>query len=235
MDLEKLGLTKIEAKIYLALLKEGNSLASKIIKKVQMHRATVYDVLDRLIEKGLVSSTKKDGKNYYQVVDPERFLDIFQEKKNDSLSKEREIKSLVGKLKKFKEKSSTSEVEVLTGKNGLKFLMRDLLTIKEFLVLGGEIRFFEYLPIYTKHWIRERERKKVRARILANLVPRKKWSYNKHKLLPKDLRFPSATIVYQGKVAIILPEEPIKIILIRSDNVYRSYKSEFEVLWKGAS
>ena len=53
--LKEFGLTETEEKVYLSLLKQGTSLASDIIKKTQLHRTTIYDVLERLISKGFVS------------------------------------------------------------------------------------------------------------------------------------------------------------------------------------
>ena len=66
--LEKLGLTETESKIYMILLRLGSTHVTPVIKKAELHRATVYDVLDRLIEKGLVSYIIKEGKRF--VTDP---------------------------------------------------------------------------------------------------------------------------------------------------------------------
>ena len=227
-----IGLTKTEERVYVALLKKGNSLASALIRKLQLHRATVYDVLERLIEKGLVNYMVIDKKKHYEANPPEKILDILRERKKEFEEKEIEAIKIVKVWSKIKEKTPSSNVQILSGKEGLKNLMSGLLKVKEFLVLGGEIRFSEYLPIYTKHWIKEREKKKIYARILCSLTVRKSWKFNKHKKLPKDLSFPSATITFGNKVAILLPEEPLKIILIESEQTSRAYKSEFEVLWK---
>lgn len=231
MNLEQFGLTKTESDVYLALLREGNSLASSVIKRLQLHRATVYDVLDRLIEKGLVSYVARDGKKYYEAVNPTRFLDIIKEKKQKIESDEKEAEKIVLELSKVKEKTPSSNVQILTGKEGVKVLMQDLLNCEEFLVLGGELKFREYLPIYTVHWAKERERKKIYARILTEHKIDTKWSYNKYKQLLKDIKFPTGTIIYSGKIAIILPEEPVKIVLVESEGTYNSYKAEFEMLW----
>ena len=53
--LEEIGLSKNEAKIYLTLLDLGSATASKIADTSKMHRTTVYDALDRLVQKGIVS------------------------------------------------------------------------------------------------------------------------------------------------------------------------------------
>jgi len=63
--LEKLGFTLNETKTYLNLLNLGSCLASDLAKKTGLHRRPVYDALNRLIEKGLVSYTIKTGKKYY--------------------------------------------------------------------------------------------------------------------------------------------------------------------------
>ncbi|MBU2442745.1 MAG: helix-turn-helix domain-containing protein, partial [Nanoarchaeota archaeon] len=62
--LEDLGLSEAEAKVYLALLETGSTLAGPIIKKTGLHRGTTYQILQRLIEKGLVSYVIKAGKRY---------------------------------------------------------------------------------------------------------------------------------------------------------------------------
>ena len=232
MDLEGLGLTKTEASVYLTLLKEGSCLASNIIKRLQLHRATVYDVLDRLIEKGLANYIIIDNKKYYGANKPERFLDILHEHKDELERKEKDVERLVKELSVIKEKTPSSSVEILSGKEGLKSLMQDLLEVKEFLVMGGEIKFNEYLPVYTIHWAKEREKKKVYARILTTFTSSSKWAYNKYKQLPKETSIPTSTIMYGNNVALILPEEPLKIILIKSKKTAETYRTEFELIWK---
>jgi HTH-type transcriptional regulator, sugar sensing transcriptional regulator len=232
MNLEKFGLTKTESGVYLALLKEGNSLASIIVKKLQLHRATVYDVLNRLIERGLVSYVEVDGKKYFEASKPEKFLDIINEKEQAIEKEKKEAKQIVIELSKIKEKTSHSNVQVLTGKEGVKNLMQELLNHKEFMIIGGELRFKDYLPIYTIHWAKEREKRKIYARILTEYKIDTKWEYNIYRQLSKDIKFPTSVIIYGDKIAIILPEKPVKIILIESSDTYRAYKAQFEILWK---
>ena len=52
--LEKIGLTKGESKVYLALLRIGKSNIGPIIKEAKVSNSKVYDILDRLAQKGLV-------------------------------------------------------------------------------------------------------------------------------------------------------------------------------------
>ena len=94
--LEDLGLTNAEAKIYLALLQEGQSKTGKIIDVTKMQSSTVYHVLGSLIEKGLVSYILIGKIKYYQAESPESFLFFLDEKKRkleESLPRLKDIES----------------------------------------------------------------------------------------------------------------------------------------------
>ena len=56
--LKSIGLTDIEIEVYLAIIDLGSCLAGEIARKTGIHRRTVYDAINRLIEKGLVSYIK---------------------------------------------------------------------------------------------------------------------------------------------------------------------------------
>jgi len=48
------------------------------------------------------------------------------------------------------------------------------------------------------------------------------------------MSFPTSTTIYKNKIAIILYDDDIKVIIIESEKTYTSYKSYFEILWKKA-
>ena len=52
--LQEIGLTKNEAKIYIALQKSGSSLVSAIAEETKLNRTHIYDRLNHLIKKGIV-------------------------------------------------------------------------------------------------------------------------------------------------------------------------------------
>src|SRR3989338_9820948 len=90
--LEELGLTKTESKVYLCLLRKGSIPIGSITKDTGIHRRTIYDIIERLIEKGLVNYILNNDIKYFEAIDPERLLDILKEK-------EEKIKSILGELK----------------------------------------------------------------------------------------------------------------------------------------
>src|SRR3989338_3484937 len=98
-----LGLTETESKVYLALLKRGSSLAGKVTKETGLHRRTVYDTIERLIEKGLASYIVTNNQRYFEAIDPERLMQILKEKESILLSHLPELKGLYKSTKEKKE------------------------------------------------------------------------------------------------------------------------------------
>ena len=48
--LEEIGLTKGEIKVYLTLLRLGETTTGKIIEKAQISSGKIYEILDKLIK-----------------------------------------------------------------------------------------------------------------------------------------------------------------------------------------
>src|SRR3989338_5798566 len=108
--LQEIGLNKNEAEIYLNLISRGESSANEIIKSTGHHRNIVYDNLDKLIERGLVTYVFVGKKRIFRSTKATALVDMIQLK--ESL------------LQEQKEKASilTSEIQKMlrTGKSGFK-------------------------------------------------------------------------------------------------------------------
>ena len=115
------GLTDAEAKVYLALLQSGNSPAGAIVKKAGLHRATTYQVLQRLIEKGLVSSLISGKKRHFSAAEPRRLLDDISQRRE---ALHQAIPWLEGIMAEGKEKQ---EVQVYSGVKGMRTVLDALL------------------------------------------------------------------------------------------------------------
>ena len=79
--LEKLGLTKGEAKVYLALLELGISTKSSIVRRSGVSPSIIYEILGKLTEKGLVSSVMVEGTRYYESNDPTFLIGLIKEER----------------------------------------------------------------------------------------------------------------------------------------------------------
>ena len=61
-QLKELGLSKGQISVYSAVLELGISSLNKIQEKTGIERRNIYDILNKLIEKGLISYTVEKGK-----------------------------------------------------------------------------------------------------------------------------------------------------------------------------
>ncbi len=135
MDIEpllSLGLTKTEAKIYIDLLELGPSLVGTLSKKTGFHRRSLYDALERLINKGLVSYITTNNRKYFEAADPSTLLELQKEQ-------EHRIKDLLPELNLKKQMSKDdNDTTFFRGVQGLKSVFNDQLKErKEILVFGA--------------------------------------------------------------------------------------------------
>ncbi len=77
--LKSLGLTKYEALVYIALLKLVSATASEIHEISDVPRASVYPVIDQLLDKGLVSVSQSAPKRF-AAISPEDAISRLMDK-----------------------------------------------------------------------------------------------------------------------------------------------------------
>src|SRR3989338_419131 len=115
-NLEKLGLSPNESKIYSALLEIGSSTADKISQKAGIHRRTIYDNIEKLLNKGLINFVISGNKKYFEATDPNKLKDILKEKKEKIEKQEQILKNILPELilsqKLSKSEEHTSETPV---------------------------------------------------------------------------------------------------------------------------
>lgn len=237
-SLIKAGLTRVESSVYITLIDLGPSLAGQICKKSGIHRRTVYDALDRLAEKGLISYIVKNNRKYFESANPNRLLDLEKEK-------EEQIRAELPSLMEIFSKTKTKEETLFyKGKDGLKTAFEDQIislegkasgTGKEILVLGASSEAGEILQFYFKWYNKKRQAKKIHIKFIASIESKGKIQapLSEIRYLPET--GPTAINIYADKVAIILwsKEKPLAII-IKNKEIASSYRLFFEHMWKTA-
>jgi predicted transcriptional regulator len=118
--LENLGLTTNEAKVYQALLEVSEGSIWDIAKQADIHRRNAYDVMKRLIDRGLAYEVlPKEGRSHeYAPVHPEKLEEVVQEKMKD-------LESVMPALsKKFEDTAQDQSIYIYEGVGGLKNFIR---------------------------------------------------------------------------------------------------------------
>lgn len=236
--LVRMGLNRNESKVYMALLETGPSFAGPIAKESGINRRSVYDAAKSLIERGLASYVLIRGKRQFQPSDPQRLIEIVQERENGIMEIMPELKATFsGSRKKM-------DVEVFKGKEGIKSILNDVIEISppEFLDITSGMTTV-LLPHFIPQWHRRRIKAGIVLRVLMNDTPlgrSRGKALSKMKLtplryLPKGLESPSHIYVYGKKVAITIwvLDHPFGII-IENEEVHKRFKEFFEWFWRAS-
>lgn len=235
--LEEVGLPRKEAEVYLALVKTGGSGASQVASLARMHRPNVYDILQRLGDKGLVASFTLNGKTAYTARKIGGLRDFLEEKMDclDALSAE---------LERYGQEGKECEVSVFSGRRVVRVVTADILATHgrgdESLIFGVDEKSWMDADIVAMGRFFERMRKRgMKEKVLvaegSSYFPAPRET-TRYATLPKKYLDPATTTtVYGDKVALLVFSEPNHLIIIKNKKVAESYRRKFRLLWKVAS
>jgi len=237
--LEKIGLTKNDRKVYLALLELGSATVSSLVKRIGLHRSYVYDILEKLIDFGLVSFTIKNNKKFFNIDNPEKILKVLENKEKEKKENKKEIKKILPKLIAKQEISiEKQEAKIFLGKEGIKSVLENILrTKKDFMGFGAEGKFKDIFKWYFDNWQKRRVKLGLKYKLIYNSKLKGKRPVKEQKLvevrfLPKKYEFPATTIIYGNNIAIIVWNEDPIVFVLESKKAVKSFLSYFEILWK---
>lgn len=231
--LQKLGLKSNEAKIYVALLENGSSLVSVIYKKTGIHRRNIYDALEKLIEKGLITYVIKNSTKHFQAVAPERLLDYLQEK-------ESAIRQILPTLKeKYNTQKVEEEAHIFKGIEGMKTIMQDILNVGETLyILGAKGKWLvDEMRFYFPHFEKERIKRKIRIKQIFDYEVKKlrklpNLEYSEHRFFPKRYSSPTHIWIYGDRVVSLFWTDTQFAFMIKCNKISDGYKKYFDFIWE---
>jgi sugar-specific transcriptional regulator TrmB len=233
-NLNELGLTSKEAKMYLTSIELGKANISDISKKSGLNRSTAYIVLGSLRDKGLMMTIIQKKKRLYVPADPSNLQDMI-EKKNMIL--EQILPRLKGMSNLPSHKPTMSYYE---GESGILKTYLDNLTAKgEILTIAGENTFNELIINKVPDYIERRAKNRILLKIISpDTEAMRKWKQQdvQHlritKLVPRD-RFPFKVNIdiYNDKVAITSMEQSIGLI-IEDAGITETLRLFFKLSWE---
>ena len=234
--LRKIGLSEGEIKVYSALLDLGVTSVNNIHEKVGIDRRNIYDILNKLIERGLVSYTESDKKRVFKISDPEKILSYVEEKKTNLDNIKKEIEKIVPEMKeKFNQKNDEIFSEIFRGSEGLKAVWDDMLNYKKIYWIGSGSYAPERYPAFFKDWNKRRKKKKVESYHLYRYekwkTAQKSWFTGARVLPPEFSGNPTVTVIYGDKVAQMLLGKNIQVFVIESKELAENYMRYHKYLW----
>jgi len=233
--LEQFGLKPREIKVYLACLELGLTSVLEIAKKTSLKRPTVYDILEVLKSKGLVSQSVKGKKRFFFAEEPEKLTKLIEEKRVM-------LEQIMPALKSMHNVAGSKPViRYYEGQDGLRQVYRDTLNYQGELVAFVTENIIQKLgKRFADEYIQKRKKAKITVRVIGpdtdEIKEYKKTDrqYLKKTRMVDQKKFPFTIEmnVYGNKLAFMSFKEEMGII-IESNEIANNMKLLFELAWQG--
>jgi HTH-type transcriptional regulator, sugar sensing transcriptional regulator len=240
-ELQNLGLSEKEAKVYLASLEVGAETAQNLAKEAGINRATTYVQIESLKTKGLMSEFEKGKKTYYVAESPQRLTNLFSVFEKELDLRKSEIKKVLPALQgMFEGMGERPKVRFFEGEEGVAAIREDFLKTKDKLIEGfiNLDQLFQFKVGDPEAYSARRVEKKIASRLLYARKDGPSKDINDPKKLRTakylgQLKFPllADITLYENKIAIMTYRaKPIGII-IESKEITDTLRSIFYALW----
>lgn len=244
-----LGLDQTEIDVFLAMTGQiAPEKISKIAKNAGHNRASVYDVLRRLSEKGLVRQISKGAVLKYEAVEPSVILSKLNDQKTEIENKIEAFENLRPELNAiFGTAPGQPSVAFYEGIEGIKNVLLDTLEtpgVKEiisyvsadYLQMGFDSKFLD------KYWQRRTELK-IPSRGIMPGTEKAKSLFNPERnvrelrtlkfISPEKYKFTNEIDIYADKIGIIsLDQNNLYGVIIKSQNIADTQRNIYELLWE---
>ena len=240
--LEEIGLTKSEIKVYLALLELGLSTTGPIVDKSGASSSKIYEILERLIQKGLVSVVIESGTKHFEAAPPERILDYLKEKKEKIESQTKKVENLLPELELKRTLSKyKTDATVFRGMKGMETAFNDIFKV---LKKGDTVNVFivgetskEINRFFNKHF-KLRGEKGIHTKVIFSRAgleayeTQKNTKYFEGKILPSASSSPAPVNIYGNKVLMRMGKgEELITVMIDNKDLAKAFLEQFNALW----
>lgn len=246
--LNSLGFNEEEVECYITLLEQGTSTAGILAKKMGVPRPTLYDILRKLQDKGLLTQSINDtGTRTFTALEPEKINQLFEQRK-EQLDKNQDLfkQVLPDLMKKQPSKLLKPNFQLFEGEEGVKHVLKDML-------LYSNMETMAFWPIKAMVEILSPDffRYHNKERIKNKLYTRAIWPQNQlvdiaeHPFLgvgedfrreirvaPAEIDFTMGYWIYGNKVAYISSRKESFGFILESAEHVEMLRTQFEMLWK---
>lgn len=240
-ELQQIGLTEKEAKVYMAAIELGKASAQEISTKAHIKRPTTYFTIDQLMQKGLMSSVYEGKKQFFMAENPERLEDVFKARQDELKRQGEKLGKLVPDLKRLRPKNKdVPVVKYYIGKEGARSMVKDLLKF------SGDEAWIAYphdtvKAMFSSEELREmrfnRIQKEARAKALytSSGNPILDNPSTEHvKLNGDNLKLPADIAVYGNYTRLTSFSDDVFGVVIEDKDIAESMKTLFKLAWEEA-
>jgi len=235
---KEIGFTEREIKVYFALIELGTSTVGPISKKTKLQPAKVYETIEKLKEKGLVSHITISKTKHFQAANPKEILEMLDEKK-------RQFKEVITELEKKQKYAEVKQIAIVhEGFKSFKALFNRIADSLEKEDYYWAFAFKEEYhnpatALFLRKFHAKLAEKKIDDRLLGHTSVRKAikktFTGNENfKIKFSSQKSPSVVIMFKNSVVTLLWGERPTAIEMVSDQINKQYKNFFLESWKKA-
>lgn len=235
--LKQNGLNDKEAAVYLAILESGEATVAGIARKSHLKRTTVYDILEPLRERGIVSMVKRRGIHTVSALPPQNLIDRF--KRSATMAE-----SILPQLMELAYSSPLKpRMRFYEGVDGLCEILREMSYSRQ-----QTVGFTDYAQMPEKmfKFIRKEvvPRRRERKNVIRLIVPRNKRNleiqkeddihYGEHRIadFPADAKHIEILLYDFSKSAFLsFNEHELFGVVLDSPAIHTTLRNIFELVW----
>ena len=242
-QLIELGFSDKEASVYLALLELGPATTSEISRVAKINRTTGYDILESLVNDGLVNPLGDAKIQKYAAENPDKVIVFLENKIKQSQEKLKMAYNLIPELLSVFNEKEKPKIKFYEGVERVKEAFNDTLSA-EIEIVGYAVGTDAFIAVgeeYLRDYFKRRVAKNISVRVIApddpdtlKVIARDKEEMRESYVVPRDkFYFTTETNIYNDKVLIVSWKEKFAV-MIESKEIADAQKKVFELAWLGA-
>lgn len=238
-------LNEKERRVLSSLYRLQDRSVSQLAKETLINRTSLYPILQKLVEKGLVSAVEQEDKTIYDPIDPELFKDWLKAKREEAIKSAASLEEWIDSTSAAPNAPSlVSRIQYYEGFDGVKNLYADtwrnntgkmIYTVTDVRAAVETMEDYfrqEYLPqrlahdVYVKGITPEGEDAEYELSVTEQFKREMKIARGLFEDLGVEIN------IYDNKTAFVAyhKEKPCGVI-IENETITRAMKSIFEYLW----
>ena len=239
-------LNETEKELYQKLFFEEHMSASQLAKGSSISRPAVYAIVKKLIDKGLVVQSMKNGMRVFSVQSSDQLRQILEEKR-DAIDRSQDALSEIEKALGERKKTFGPRFEVFEGRDAVQQMIRSALFDSDASEVYAYWPVAEVLKMLTPEFFSDYDRRRIESNIHIKAIwpHRRSVSFQDHSfLLPgrdfkREIRLAPAgadfTLGYNirgNTVRFISSQRENFGFLVESHELAKTMRSQFDIIWK---
>jgi sugar-specific transcriptional regulator TrmB len=231
--LTNLGINEKQAKVYLASLELGSATVRELSEKSGVKRTSIYNFLEDLKQKGLITEIKEKDKILLIAEDPHIVVERAKKQMN-------EVESVLPDLMSvFSQPGNKPKVKYYEGLDGIKKAYDDIITTGE--TIYGYSDWEQMFATMPDEWPWQVPERRVERKIKAYYIGKdgpwgkKVKAKDKEQMrqtkLVKDIKLDTEINIYGKKVAMISYRRPYAAVIVEDRAIAESMRSIWQIVW----